>query len=214
MKKFKGEEFDEKIEFFDAMAQSDWFKGMQEELCGWIGHFDGEDLLDIGCGTGRLLLRKASRCRSASGIDLSIGMVETARSLAEEEGIKVEFLHGDAERLPFQKKSFDIALSTCVLFLMPEPKQMIKEMNRILKPGGKAALLNPSPALTLEKAAEAARFLPEKERPMMEQWGRVAEKRHRFSEEIISKILKDNGFTYVSSKRTENELGLITIAGK
>jgi ubiquinone/menaquinone biosynthesis C-methylase UbiE len=214
MKKFKGEEFDEKIEFFDAMAQSDWFKGMQEELCGWIGHFEGEDLLDIGCGTGRLLLRKASRCRSASGIDLSKGMIETARRLAEMEAKQVKFFQGDAEELPFPKERFDAVLSTCVLFLMPEPQQMVKEMYRVLKEGGRTALLNPAPTLTVKKAAEAALFLPENERPMMEQWGRVAEKRHRFSEEVIRNLLKENGFTYVFSKRTENDLGILTVAEK
>jgi ubiquinone/menaquinone biosynthesis C-methylase UbiE len=214
MRKFTAEEFDEKTAFFDAMACSPWFYNLQEELWHWNGFSNPVNLLDVGCGTGRLLIRKSASAQKAVGIDLSAGMVQAAEELAGPRNKNVQFLQGDAESMPFQDREFDTVMCTCVLFLMPDPSKMAREIYRVLRPGGHLALLNPAPYLTEAAAEKAAQTLPPQERPMLIQWGRVAEKRHRFSEKAMEELLQKEGFLKVDSCISENGLGMLTTAVK
>lgn len=87
-------------------------------------------VLEVGCGTGLILQRMARVARSAKGIDLSPGMLATAR----ERGLDV--VEGSATELPFADASFDVVYSFKVLAHVPEIARALGEMARVCAPGG------------------------------------------------------------------------------
>jgi SAM-dependent methyltransferase len=90
----------------------------------------GKDVLEVGCGTGLILQQVAQFARSATGMDLSPGMLERAR----ERGLEV--VEGSATELPFDDASFDVAYSFKVLAHVPAFEQALAEMARVVRPGG------------------------------------------------------------------------------
>ena len=97
---------------------------------------DGDDVLDVGCGTGvfsRHALSKVGVSGSVRGIDLSESMLGVARSMAP----GVEFQQGNAMDLPFQDAEFDVVISSFMLMFVPEPEKAVSEMMRVLRPEGR-----------------------------------------------------------------------------
>jgi ubiquinone/menaquinone biosynthesis C-methylase UbiE len=90
----------------------------------------GKDVLEVGCGTGLILQQVAQFASSATGMDLSPGMLERAR----ERGLDV--VEGSATELPFDDASFDVAYSFKVLAHVPAFEQALAEMARVVRPGG------------------------------------------------------------------------------
>jgi ubiquinone/menaquinone biosynthesis C-methylase UbiE len=90
----------------------------------------GRDVLECGCGTGLLLERIAHFARKAVGIDLSPGMLEKARA----RGLEVH--EGSVVDLPFEDASFDVACSFKVLAHVPDIGRALREMARVVRPGG------------------------------------------------------------------------------
>lgn len=105
----------------------------------------GEKVLDISCGTGLVTFPVAEAVGLegfVTGIDLSEGMIDKASSLADEEGItNASFEHMDAEELDFSDAFFDAAINSLGLMYYPDPDKAIREMFRVVKPGGRAAAL-------------------------------------------------------------------------
>jgi len=91
---------------------------------------EGKDVLEVGCGTGLVLQRIAAFARSARGIDLSPGMLERARA----RGLTVD--QGSATDLPYEDASFDVACSFKVLAHVPDLDRALREMIRVVRPGG------------------------------------------------------------------------------
>jgi demethylmenaquinone methyltransferase/2-methoxy-6-polyprenyl-1,4-benzoquinol methylase len=101
-----------------------------------------DSVLDVGTGTG-VLARAAARFVNSdniTGVDLSQGMLNTARRKVAEEGLKAEFLIMDAESLEFQDNTFDLVVSLYALRHFPNPVQAMAEMFRVLKPGGRIVI--------------------------------------------------------------------------
>lgn len=93
-------------------------------------HGEGRDVLEAGCGTG-LLLREAARVgRSAIGLDLSRGMLRTAR----ERGLRV--VQGTLTALPLPPESVDLVYSMKVLPHVPLIREALAELARVVRPGG------------------------------------------------------------------------------
>jgi ubiquinone/menaquinone biosynthesis C-methylase UbiE len=93
-------------------------------------------LLDIGCGTGLFLSRYLASGGEGVGIDLSPGMVARARERLPES----EFLVGTGEALPFRDNTFDAVASLLTFSYIHHPEEMIADVYRILRPGGRFAL--------------------------------------------------------------------------
>lgn len=96
---------------------------------------DGQNILDLGTGTGVLARHFASLGARVCGADISDGQIEAAKALALEQGLKIDFRVSPAESTPFPSHSFDvITANQCFLYF--DRKKIIKEIDRLLAPGG------------------------------------------------------------------------------
>ncbi len=99
-------------------------------------------LIDIGCGTGRIILEGIKRDCSVTGVDISTGQLETARSYLKEHG-SLEGFHlvkADMEDLPLPDDTFDASTMIASLHHLPDRISRVRalvEAKRVLKPGGR-----------------------------------------------------------------------------
>lgn len=112
-----------------------------------------DKVLDVGTGSGIVALevsRQLGKEGNVVGIDLSEGMLTTARTQAKQLGLNnIEFKSMDAERLDYEDNSFDSLVSLYALRHFPHPDLALKEMYRVLRPGGKMAIaVGSSPSLS------------------------------------------------------------------
>ena len=113
----------------------------QTALLAAAGLRRGERVLDVACGTGLVSFAAAHAVGLTGqvlGVDLSEGMVDAARlRAARREVLNATFMRMDAEALALPDKSFDVALCALGLMYVPDPDQALREMRRVLKPGGR-----------------------------------------------------------------------------
>jgi ubiquinone/menaquinone biosynthesis C-methylase UbiE len=211
-----GTDFDDLVDFFDAMAQTKWLRAIHDQLKNLSGDWSNKTVLDIGCGTGRLLERGITVASELIGVDLSKEMVEKSRLLLTDGVAKSTLFVGDAYQLPLEDNQVDVALSTCVMFLLPEPQKGLIEMARVVKTGGVAAMLNPSPVMCPESAVKYAELyhMSGFERESLLAWSNVSTKRHRYSDQELNKLLTGLEMTKVQHTSVLDGLATITVAVK
>ncbi|WP_457741454.1 class I SAM-dependent methyltransferase [Thermococcus sp.] len=90
--------------------------------------------LDLGCGTGNYTLELKKRGFDVIGLDASERMVEIAR------GKGAPCIVGDAYSLPFPDESFDLVMSITMFEFIRRPENVVKEIHRVLKPGGEVII--------------------------------------------------------------------------
>jgi ubiquinone/menaquinone biosynthesis C-methylase UbiE len=125
----------------------DCFVYSRHRLDLWLDKFlpargDGLRMLDLGCGTGYHLKRYHERGFELAGMDGSEEMLRQARLLNPE----IEFKIGDVEAVPYADASFDLVMSIEVLRYLPDIGPCVREISRVLKPGG-LALVTAAPPL-------------------------------------------------------------------
>jgi ubiquinone/menaquinone biosynthesis C-methylase UbiE len=104
---------------------------------------EGERVLDVACGTGPVARYAAALVGPSGrviGLDLNAGMLAIARALPQREGIAIEWREGDATALPFPDASFDRVCCQQGLQFFPDRPAALREMCRVLVPGGRLAL--------------------------------------------------------------------------
>ncbi len=147
----------------------------------WLNIPPGGIALDVGSGPGNVtasLARAAGPDGLALGVDISEAMLQ--RAVRNEAGPQVGFIKADAQRLPFRDNAFDAVISTAVLQLVPNPAAALAEMARVLRPGGRLAILVPP-------AGRLARF-----------WQKLPNAgAHVFDDDEIGDILENHGFLSV-----------------
>ncbi|MBM4422925.1 MAG: class I SAM-dependent methyltransferase [Chloroflexi bacterium] len=152
--------------------------------------------LDVGCGPGALARHLARDGHTVIGVDADPLMVDRAQYLATGIG-GVTFEIGNVQKLRFEDGSFDAALATNVLFLIHDPAVGLREMARVIKPGGIVVMLNPSPNLTLAAAESLAdeRQLDGVARVSLVNWARAAESHRRLSADDARALFAAAGLT-------------------
>lgn len=100
----------------------------------------GDVVIDLGSGAGNdafVARHETGETGKVIGIDFTPAMIERARTNAEKLGFhNVEFRQGDIEQMPVSANMADVIVSNCVLNLVPNKDAVIKEIFRVLKPGG------------------------------------------------------------------------------
>ncbi|MGW4638899.1 class I SAM-dependent methyltransferase [Sphaerisporangium sp. NPDC004334] len=107
-----------------------------------IGEHD--QVLDVGCGNGRLtrLAARHAPLGAATGLDLSAPMLRRARALADAEGVRnLTFEQGDAQVHPFPEGAYDVAISRFGVMFFADPVAAFTNIGRALRPGGRVAFL-------------------------------------------------------------------------
>lgn len=122
----------------------------------------GQRVLDVGCGTGVVAITASRLGAKVSGLDLTPELLKDAAEnsvIAQLEGI--DWKEGDVEALPYPDASFDTVLSQFGHIFAPRPNVAIKEMARVLKPGGCLTFSSWPPELFTGKMfALVAKYLP------------------------------------------------------
>ncbi len=98
-------------------------------------------VLEIGGGLGTDLSQFARNGAMVTDVDLSAGHLGHAKENFELRGLTGQFVHHDAEDLPFPDNSFDVVYSNGVIHHTPNTQQVVREIRRVLKPGGKAIIM-------------------------------------------------------------------------
>lgn len=108
-----------------------------------VNALPGRDVLEVGVGTG-LALPSYNQDKRITGIDLSVEMLGRARERVAEQGLRnVSALYEmDAEATSFDDASFDTAVAMFVASVVPNPKRLLAEMRRVVKPGGNILFVN------------------------------------------------------------------------
>lgn len=104
---------------------------------------DGEALLDLACGTGRLggIIRERTPGVDLTGMDLSPDMIKMARGRIPEDA-HTRWLEGSMEALPFDDASFDAVSCSSAFHLLTDQRKAMSEMVRVLRPGGRLCIVD------------------------------------------------------------------------
>ena len=108
-----------------------------------VNKLEGTKVLEVGVGTG-LALPYYDRSKTITGIDLSAAMLSVARRRVRRSGLdNIEALvEADAEHTGFTNGSFDIAVAMFVASVVPNPRDLLTEMRRVVRPGGCLLFVN------------------------------------------------------------------------
>ena len=163
-----------------------------------------DTILDIGCGGGKTVntLAKTATEGRIYGIDYSEVSVAVASKINKKfiEAGWVEILHGSVESLPFPDDFFDLVAVVEAYYFFPDLINNLKEIRRVLKPGGSVVLIN-----------EAYRH--EKFEKRNTKWARMGDFDYHSPEEF-RKVLKDAGYSSIKIHTLENKNWIAVIGRK
>ena len=160
----------------------------------WCGPGPGMHTLDVGCGPGLLPAILSRFGCSAVGVDIDLEMFHPSP-------LHPFIAAADVISLPFSSHSFDIVTATNLLFLLSQPVLALIEMKRVLQPGGRVALLNPSEKLNVRAADIFAEDLGLNgmARDTMLNWAKRAEENHRWTKNETQELYKRAGMKCIAS---------------
>ena len=120
-------------DLFENVYNGKVYKGTGEKVAEYIDKTD--DVLECACGTGAITKSIAPNCKSLIASDFAEEMLKRAKRKCRKYG-NVSFQFADITDLKFNNGSFDKAVAGNVVHLLPEPRKALKELERVVKPGG------------------------------------------------------------------------------
>jgi ubiquinone/menaquinone biosynthesis C-methylase UbiE len=139
------------------VQQQTWSKGdfamvagivynASENLAEALDIVPDEKVLDVACGSGNGAIAAARRSWGGTvGADYVPALLERGRERAAAERLEVEFVEADAQDLPFEDGSFDVAMSIFGAMFAPDQQRTADELLRVVKPGGRIGMANWTP---------------------------------------------------------------------
>jgi ubiquinone/menaquinone biosynthesis C-methylase UbiE len=157
----RGWRYDLEIWFCDIFLFRGKLRELRQRTVSLARIQSGEQVLDVGCGTGTLAMEVACRVGRAgrvTGIDPGTEQVARARSKVARRNLPIDFQIGVIEQLPFPDQRFDVVLSTLMMHHVPASvkRQGLAEIARVLKPGGRLVIADFK--RKQERQGQAARF--------------------------------------------------------
>jgi ubiquinone/menaquinone biosynthesis C-methylase UbiE len=198
------------IAFFDAHAAADDYDVFTEGAKARIidafvrmtGLAPGARVADIGCGSGAFTGLLAARGYQASGLDISPKLIALARGKFP----AIEFHEGDAENLPYADASLDGVLLSGLVHHFPDPRRLVGEAYRVLRPGGRFMAFDPNranPAMWLYRDRASPFYSPvgvtENERPVLAR--RTAQVFRDEGFRVQTDYLAGLAYRYIASER-------------
>ncbi|WP_426954085.1 class I SAM-dependent methyltransferase [Muricoccus radiodurans] len=116
-----------------------------ERICEAVDLRAGERVLDVAAGNGNATLAAARHFAQVTSTDYVGALLDRGRERAAAERLVVAFRQADAEALPFDDASFDVALSTLGVMFTPNQEKAAAELLRVVRPGGRIGLANWTP---------------------------------------------------------------------
>lgn len=115
-------------------------EGVADVLAEAVGAGEGIELLDVATGSGNVALAAARAGAAVTGLDLTPDLLEVARKRAADAGLRIRFVEGDAEELPFEDASFDRVTSCFGVIFAPRHERAVGELIRVARPGATIGL--------------------------------------------------------------------------
>ena len=131
------------LRFLDEANKNPGMKAWKSAIADGLGLAPGAQLLDVGCGIGTDAFELAGKVGpdgSVTGVDFSEALIAEATRRAAGRDLPVRFEVGDAQNLRFPNRSFDAVRTERMLMHVPDARQALSEMARVLKPGGRMAV--------------------------------------------------------------------------
>jgi ubiquinone/menaquinone biosynthesis C-methylase UbiE len=116
------------------------FKALAERIAGDLDR--GEWVLEVAPGPGYLAVEMARLGLAVSALDISRTFVRITGDNATRAGVKVDARHGDAAAMPFETESFDFVVCRAAFKNFCDPVGALREMRRVLRPGGRALIID------------------------------------------------------------------------
>lgn len=177
---------------------------LAHDLMEIAGLRSGERVLDVACGTGavtRLAAERVGETGAVTGLDINPGMLEVARSVAPPD-VEIDWRQGSAESMPLPDESFDVVLCQLGLQFVADRPAALREMRRVLAPGGRLVLSvtgpTPPPFIVLDEA------LSEHISPELGRFVHAVFSLHDPDE--VKGLVSDAGFRDVNVQRRVREL--------
>jgi len=180
-------------------------------LVKWANVRSGQYVLDVGCGTGVVAITAARTGARVHGVDLTPELLERARRNAKIANFEIDFREGDAEALPFDEGRFDVVVSQFGHMFAPRPDVVMREMLRVLKPGGTVAFATWPPELLIGSSFRlVSSYMPPPPPGVSPppQWGDVAIVRERLGA-AVKDILFDRACMLFPALSVQNYRDLI-----
>lgn len=189
-------------------------RDVRRDLGSLIGDVRARRALDLACGTGyaAIGLAVAGLAEEVHASDLSAKMLERCRDNAHAVDVPIRIALADAERLPYADDAFDLVVARGALHHVPSPETMLREVRRVLEPGGVAVVLAEPTAPgekqvaavvgTAYRVVEAWRRLRRRPKDLEhEQWemASMAANLHTFAPGDVERLARDAGFTEVNA---------------
>ncbi len=128
---------DKIIHQLEGEAYKIWASEFSRQFVEHFGpKFDSLKVLDCGCGPGFFSIVLSQLGHTLTGIDISQGMIEHAKSNVKKASVDLKLIQMDAQALNFEDESFDVLVTRNLTWNLPDPKAAYKEWLRVLKPGG------------------------------------------------------------------------------